>query len=127
MSRYVIDASAMLAVMRDEPGADFALARMADASMSAVNWSECLMRGAEKGLPVELMRSFLATQMVRLVPFNAALAVETALLRPLTKNLGLSFADRACLATAKIEGAIALTADRAWATLSLPCSVELIR
>ena len=60
-------------------------------------------------------------------PFDAELAVSTARLRPATKRLGLSFADRACIATALRLDATIVTADRAWAGLDLPCPVQLIR
>lgn len=127
MTAYVFDASALLAIVRDEIGADIAITRIAGATMSAVNASEALMRGVEKGAPLELMREFLFAQDVKLVPFDSELAVEAALLRSGTKHLGLSFADRACIATAIRLGATIVTADRAWSTLNLPCKIELIR
>jgi PIN domain nuclease of toxin-antitoxin system len=124
---YVIDASTFLAIVRDEVGAEVAAARLPGAAMSAVNASEALMRGAEKGFPLDLMREFLGSQQVRFVAFDEELAVAAALLRPATKRAGLSFADRACLATAIKLGATVVTADRVWAELDLPCKVELIR
>jgi PIN domain nuclease of toxin-antitoxin system len=127
MTDYVIDASAFLAIIGAEIGADVASARIAGASMSAVNASEALMRGVEKGAPLELMLEFLAAQDVRLVSFDAELAVTAASLRPATKKAGLSFADRACIATAIARKATVVTADRIWATLDLGCPVELIR
>ncbi|MDQ6436944.1 type II toxin-antitoxin system VapC family toxin [Mesorhizobium sp. LHD-90] len=127
MTAYVFDASALLAILRDEPGAEMAIARLPGALVPAVNWSETLMRGAEKGLPIDDMRSFLAAQQIELVPFDGDLAVATASLRPATKHAGLSFADRACIATAVERKATVVTADRIWATLDLPCRVELIR
>lgn len=127
MTGYVIDASALLAIIRSEIGADRASARMRGASMSTVNASEALMRGAEKGTPLDLMRAFLASQDVHFVDFDADLAVAAALLRPSTKRAGLSFADRACIATATRLNATVVTADRVWADLDLPCPVELIR
>ena len=62
-----------------------------------------------------------------MVPFDDDLAVRAALLRPTTKRAGLSFADRACIATAIRLNATVVTADRAWAELDLPCPIELIR
>ncbi len=127
MVGYVIDASAFLAIVRGEPGADLATSRLPGASMSVVNASEALMRGMEKGLPLDLMRALLSSQQVRLLVFDEALAVATALLRPASKHAGLSFADRACIATAVALKATVVTADRVWADLDLPCTVELIR
>lgn len=127
MTAYVMDASAFLAIMRDEIGAAVASARMPGALMSSVNASEAWMRGIEKGIPLDLMREFLAAQEVRLVPFDEELAVGAAQLRASTKRAGLSFADRACIATAIRLNATIVTADRIWADLDLPCEIELIR
>lgn len=127
MTQYVIDASVFLAIMRDETGADRATARVRRAAMSTVNVSEALMRGVEKSTPLELMLEFLAAQEVHLVAFDSGLAVQAALLRPSTRHAGLSFADRACIATAISQNATVVTADRIWADLDLPCPVELIR
>lgn len=127
MDSYVVDASVFLALVRDEVGADIAAARLPGAAMSTVNASEALMRGAEKGFPFDLLHEFLRTQQVRLIAFDEELAVAAALLRPATKRAGLSFADRACIATAVKFKATVVTADRVWAELDLPCKVELIR
>jgi PIN domain nuclease of toxin-antitoxin system len=127
MSGYVLDASALMAVVRKEPGADLVERRMPGASMSAVNASEAIMRSVEKGFTEHLVTMFMSAQQIELVPFDAHLAVLTARLRPATKHLGLSFADRACIATAIHRKAIVVTADRVWATLDLPCQIELIR
>jgi ribonuclease VapC len=127
VTTYVLDASAFLAIVRDEIGADIAIMRIPGATMSAVNASEALMRGVEKGAPLELMHELLSAQQVEMVPFDFELAVEAALLRAGTKHLGLSFADRACIATAIRLGATIVTADRVWATLDLGCKIELIR
>jgi ribonuclease VapC len=127
VTAYVLDASALLAAAREEPGGDTVVQFMERSRMSAVNASEALMRGAEKGIPIEAMQDLLDSSGIELVPFDTELAAATARLRQPTRHLGLSFADRACLATAIRYGATALTADRAWGELDLPCPVELIR
>lgn len=53
--------------------------------------------------------------------------VEVARLRPKTRDLGLSLADRACLALTKRLGVPVLTADRTWAEADLDLEVRLIR
>jgi ribonuclease VapC len=127
VTTYILDASALLAIIQDERGGDHALARLPGCLMSTVNLSEALMRGAEKGASLREMQELLATQRVQLIEFDEFLAVEAARLRPATRHLGLSFADRACIATAMSRGATVVTADRAWATLDLSCPIELIR
>jgi PIN domain nuclease of toxin-antitoxin system len=127
VTKYVLDASAVLAVIRDEPGSGIVLARMSGALMCTVNASETIMRSAEKGFPLDLVRSLFISAQMELIDFDIDLAFAAAELRPVTKPRGLSFADRACLALAIREGATAVTADRVWSTLDLGCPVELIR
>jgi PIN domain nuclease of toxin-antitoxin system len=64
---------------------------------------------------------------VTVEPFTTADAIEAARLRPLTRAAGLSLGDRACLALARRQRAVALTADSAWATLPLDVDVRPIR
>lgn len=127
MTDYALDASALMAVIRREPGTTFVEARIDGALMSAVNASEAIMRSVEKGFSEDLVMLLIANRQVELVSFDAPLAVEAARLRPTTTHLGLSFADRACIVTAISRKATIVTADRIWATLDLPCPVELIR
>jgi PIN domain nuclease of toxin-antitoxin system len=127
VTQFVLDASALLAVVREEPGAATVIDHMAGAFMSAVNASEAIMRGVEKGFPFEALRSLIIYRQIDVIPFDWDLGLVAARLRPATKHLGLSFADRACLALAIREEATVLTADRAWAGLDLGCRIELIR
>ena len=127
MTRYVLDASAVLAIIRDEPGADIVLSRMSGALMSTVNVSETVMRSSERGFSVDLVRSLLVSSEVTMMDFGIDLAFAAAGLRSATKALGLSFADRACLALAIRENAVAVTADRKWGNANVSCPVELIR
>jgi ribonuclease VapC len=127
MALYALDASAVMAVIRREPGAAFVEERMHGALMSTVNASEAVMRSVEKGFSEDLIILLLSSYEVGLVSFDTVLATDAARLRPATRHLGLSFADRACIATAMSRNATVVTADRAWATLDLSCPIELIR
>jgi PIN domain nuclease of toxin-antitoxin system len=116
----VLDASALLAHLRDEPGADVVAEAVAGgAAISAVNLAEVFSRAADRGadpatLAAELTRIGLLDGAITVEPFTAADAIEMARLRPLTRVAGLSLGDRACLALARRLGAPALTADAAW-------------
>lgn len=44
-----------------------------------------------------------------------------------TKELGLSLADRACMALAVTLGLPLLTADRSWVEVDLPVEIRVIR
>ena len=119
MSGAVLDASALLAYLRDEPGAEVVSEAIAGgAAISTVNLAEVLSRVADRGSDptaiVERMteRGLLGGAIV-VEPFTTADAGETARLRPLTREAGLSLGDRACLALARRLEAPALAADLA--------------
>ena len=116
----VLDASALLAYLGDEPGSDVVAETIAaGATISTVNLAEVLgmlaTRGADPAAVVtQLTARGLLDGAIAVEPFTAADATEAARLRPLTRSAGLSLADRACLALAHRLAAEALTADRAW-------------
>ena len=85
------------------------------------------MRGVEKGVPFDVLQSLIIYRQVDVIDFGWDLAMAAAGLRPATRSQGLSFADRACLALAIREDAVALTADRKWADLDIGCRIEVIR
>jgi len=64
---------------------------------------------------------------IELVPFTEAHAREPARLRPATRRLGLSLADRACLARGRLHRLPVLTTDRAWRSLRISVRIEVIR
>ena len=94
--------------------------------MSTVNFSEVLAKVAERGGDPEQVNGDLAPQL-DLMPFTAVQALAAAQLRPLTRCLGLSLGDRACLALGLERGATVLTADSAWASLPAPHRIEVVR
>jgi PIN domain nuclease of toxin-antitoxin system len=116
----VLDASALLAHLRDEPGADVVAEAIAGgAVISTVNLAEVFSRVADRGadpakLAAELTQSGLLDGAITVEPFTAADAIDAGRLRPLTRDAGLSLGDRACLALARRLDAPALTADTDW-------------
>jgi ribonuclease VapC len=125
--RYVLDASAALAWLNSESGADRVEVAMDDAVISAVNLAEVGTRLVERGAAPSDVDLSLRLLAVPIADFDADLAAVVIKLRGPTRSMGLSLADRACLALAMREGAIALTGDRVWADLDIDCEVELIR
>lgn len=123
----VLDASALLALLGDEPGADTVAACLPGARIASVNLAEVVGKLADTGVPEPDIRTALTGLGLRVAPLDEALAWKTGLLRPGTRARGLSLGDRACLALAQASGLPALTADRAWAELALDIAVELIR
>ena len=129
----VLDASALLALLKGEPGAErVAEALEQGAYLSAVNLAEVLSKLADWGEdPAEAQARMaqvgLLGAAVEVLPFTGEDALEVARLRALTRAYGLSFGDRACLALARRLGLPALTAERAWAELDLGVPVEVLR
>jgi PIN domain nuclease of toxin-antitoxin system len=125
----VLDASALLALLLDEPGASRVTALLDDAAISAVNLSEVVGQYAGRGIPVSEIRTMLSLFSIQIVPFDDALAFDAGLLVPKTRSARLSLGDRACLALARQLGSTALTADRSWSRIAraVGVEVELIR
>jgi ribonuclease VapC len=127
MTSYVLGASALLALLQQEPGAEVVAAVLQDASISTVNWSEVLQKSISKAIDTADMQTEFEALGVNFIPFSAPQAHLAAQLWQETKSLGLSLGDRACLALAIDQDAIALTADKAWAKLQTSISIQLIR
>jgi PIN domain nuclease of toxin-antitoxin system len=126
-AEVVLDASALLALLNGEPGADRVLQQLPVAIMGAVNVSEAAAKLVEFGVG-EAEAWTTAARFVRtIIPFDEEMGRIAAGLRRVTRTAGLSFGDRACLALAMSRGADVLTADRAWLRLSIDVRVTTIR
>lgn len=123
----VVDASALLALLFDEPGAESVAEAIADgAAMSTVNLAEvATVLTRNRRDPAEVLRPVRAQ--VDVEPFTDADALAVAALYPQVSGNGLSLGDRACLALAQRLGVPAATADHAWADLPVGVAVQMIR
>lgn len=124
---FVLDASAVLALFRSEPGADRVEAVLDRARMSTVNWCEVLQKLIDRGTDVTGLTADLLGFGVLLEAFTAEDAEAAAELRRTTRSAGLSLGDRACLALAQRLSAIALTADRTWRRTTARVEIESLR
>lgn len=127
MADWVLDASAVLAVILTEPGGDMVRPLMAKSLLGAVNFTEVTTRLLDLGFPSAEMDDRLKRLRIEVLPFDEHLALSAGRLRTQTRHLGLSVGDRACLALALREGLPVLTGDRAWAKLDVGVEVVLIR
>jgi len=127
VAKYVLDASAVLALVHGEPGHQEVVRLLEDAAISSVNLSEVAAKLIEKGLTIESIRPDLLALGLEVVSFDEALAFRTAELRPAARRSGLSLGDCVCLATAEMTRAVAVTADRSWSTLKVPVKVRVLR
>jgi len=123
----VLDTSAVLAWLRDEPGANVVHPLLPVAVMSAANWSETWQKLHQHGADAGRATSRLRTLGVRVEPLTEADAVTAASLWTSTRAAGLSLGDRCCLALAARLDLTTVTADTAWAALDIPIPVRTIR
>lgn len=127
MASAILDSSAILAVLNDEPGADLVIAIMDDALVSTVNYAEVVAKLVERGSTAVEAQSALQSLALTTMDFDTALAQRTGVLRRETMKRGLSLGDRACLALAEREGAPAMTGDRSWVGAIASVEIRLIR
>ena len=125
MTRAILDASALLALLLDEPGASSVTAVLDDAAVSAVNLAEVAGQYARRGIPESGIRTMLSQFSIQVIPFDQALAFVAGSLVPKTRLAGLSLGDRACLALSIRLGAKALTADRSWSRIARAVGIEI--
>jgi len=126
MSNSMLDASAILAVLNQEEGAEKVMSLEAPA-VSAVNLAEVATKLSQKGVPEPEMRRVVALLDLEVIPFDERAAYRAGGLHPLTSKSGLSLGDRACLATAALMKVPAVTAERSWRSLKVGVPIQLIR
>ena len=127
MPEAVLDASALIALLWDEPGADAVEPLLGRAVVSAVNWTEVLQRYRAHGVETAGKRERVEALGVDVEWFTAEDSAAAAELWAPTRRAGLSLADRACLALARRLGLPAHTADRDWRAVDVGVTVVLIR
>jgi ribonuclease VapC len=118
VSEFVLDSSAVLALLLDEPGADKVKAALPGAFLSTVNFAEVVTKLCERGMPANEAREAIETIGAELVDYGVEQACITGDLRNATRSAGLSLGDRACLALARHRNLPAITADTVWGKLS---------
>ena len=124
---YVMDASAVLALLQGEPGGERVARTLPGSIISTVNLAEAHGKVARSQRDPRQVGSLLVSGGLEVEPFSEADAEAAGAMEPSTRKLGLSLGGRACLALAERLGRPILTADRALAEAARPVSVELIR
>ena len=127
MNSVVLDASAIIAFLRQEPGAAIVGEYLTDGMASAVNIAEVGTRLSDLDMGDAQIRRSISVLGLEIKPFDLEAAYAVAMMRAKTRNKGLSLGDRACLALANQLGIPALTADSVWAELDIDVDIQLIR
>jgi len=127
MSRIVVDTSAIIACINNEPGGNFLRAPELDFVLSSVILAEVIGILVREGDTLQDARASIEIFEFEIVDFGRELAEQAGALIALTKPFGLSLADRACLALAARENLPALTADRAWQGVQSGVQIQFIR
>ncbi|RBP17339.1 PIN domain nuclease of toxin-antitoxin system [Roseiarcus fermentans] len=126
MTEVVLDASALIALLKDEPGGAKVAGVLRAACMGAVNFAEVVSHFVHAGMPPHAVDAMLAPLPLRIVEADAALARAAGGLRKITADAGLSLGDRFCLALAVKKCAPAWTTDRQWLAISERIGAEVI-
>jgi PIN domain nuclease of toxin-antitoxin system len=123
----VLDSSAILVLLFQEPGKDTVLQVMKGALLSTVNLAETHTKLLLRGIDARFAWSRLLSLECELCFFDDQQARLTGELVQIARPYGLSLGDRACLALAIQRKATVYTTDREWTRLGLSLKIEIIR
>jgi len=126
--RFVLDASALLALLRAEPGSEAVERAMVEgAGMVSVNYAEVVRKLSDAGYAEVEARAALIGFQLEIAPFDEGLAFDAGWLRSIAGCRGLSLGDRACLAFGRRLGLPVLTTDQAWRNAAVGVEVVVLR
>jgi PIN domain nuclease of toxin-antitoxin system len=125
---FLLDASALLALLNDEVGGSSVEQYLSDATVLSVNLEEVVGTLIREGMPADAVERAVAPLALPVAPFTEEMAWLSAETRPRLPT-GLGLADRCCLAAAAVLDAEVVTADLLWQTAApvFGVSVVLIR
>jgi ribonuclease VapC len=123
----VLDASAVLAFLREEPGQDVVERHLEEAAISIINFSEAAFVLARNGMPLPEVKRLLDNILQNRVDYDEEQMWIATDIYLKTRPFGLSFGDCACLALGSKLRVPVLTTEKTWLKANLDIAIELIR
>jgi PIN domain nuclease of toxin-antitoxin system len=124
--KTIFDTSAFLAIINNEPGSEIAQQNISSAGMSTINIAEVITYLVRNGYTdnTNLQRII---NLIKPIPLETTIAIAAGKMVSITKTLGLSLGDRACLATAQSLQRPVYTADKKWSEIANQIGVQIIQ
>ena len=119
MARAVFDASAVIALLRDEPGAEMIAGYAGDALISTVNLQEVVKALLVRGFTLDIARTMIEALHLEVRSHEIEDAYAAAALEPATRVIGRGIGDRTCMALAISAQVPAITTDQEWSRLAI--------
>lgn len=126
MTSAVLDASAVIALLKGERGATKVAGVVADAAVGVFNQAEVVSHFVHLGAPLDEIRSMLGALPYTVYAADEALAWEAGALRAKTSAAGLSLGDRFCLALGKRLERPVYTANRVWKDIAVDAALKVV-
>jgi PIN domain nuclease of toxin-antitoxin system len=124
---HILDASALLALIKNEKGAEIVEKHIENSIISTVNYAEIVAYFIRANISEEDINLMLNGIVNEIVNFNEEQSITSGLLIAKTNKYGLSFGDRACLALAIQMNLPVLTADKSWSKIKSNIEIKIIR
>lgn len=116
--KNILDTSALIALLKKEPGHETIASVIANSAVSSVNLSELIAALTRTGVSEEDVDEIITDLVPEIVPFCENISIKTGKLAKLTQSYGLSLGDRACIATGDHYQMEIYTADKIWSELN---------
>lgn len=124
--KVILDTSALIALLKQEPGHERISGVIANSAISLVNLSEFIAVLARSGVSEDDIDEIITDLVPEVIPFFENISIKTGKLATITQEYGLSLGDRACIATGDYYKMAIYTTDKVWAKLDHITSTDII-
>ncbi|WP_341748898.1 type II toxin-antitoxin system VapC family toxin [Candidatus Tisiphia endosymbiont of Sialis lutaria] len=124
--KYLLDTSAIIALLKKEPGYKILEDVIASSSIASINLSELVSVLTRSNIAENEIDIIVADIVPEIIPFCENIAIKTGKLSRLTKDYGLSLGDRACIATGCYYNMEIYTTDKIWLKVADNITTKII-